>query len=44
MVGKWHLGNSQWRQTPVGQGFSTFTGALLSQMDVHTKQMFKPDG
>jgi len=39
MVGKWHLGNAKWSQTPAGRGFETFTGALLSQFDHYTKQL-----
>jgi arylsulfatase A-like enzyme len=26
MVGKWHLGNAQMKQTPIGKGFDYFTG------------------
>jgi arylsulfatase A-like enzyme len=44
MVGKWHLGNSRWCQTPVGRGFNSFTGAMLSHIDSYTKEMFSPNG
>ena len=26
MIGKWHLGNAQMKQTPIGKGFDFFTG------------------
>ena len=28
MVGKWHLGDSSWRFTPLARGFLTYTGYL----------------
>lgn len=34
MVGKWHVGNSQWRQTPTGDaGFESHTGNLIFGTD-----------
>ena len=41
MVGKWHLGFSQWAQTPVGRGFQSHVGGLLSHMDFYTKGMWR---
>ncbi len=29
MAGKWHLGHSQWKQTPVGKGFDEFVGCFM---------------
>lgn len=37
-------GHAQWTQTPVGRGFQSFVGSLLSQFDSYNKQMVKPDG
>lgn len=34
MVGKWHVGNAQWRQTPVGRGFQTHVGSYMWSMEV----------
>lgn len=39
MVGKWHLGHAQHKQTPVGKGFETFTGIYMWDTDSWTKQM-----
>lgn len=40
MVGKWHLGHSKWRQTPVGRGFDTHVGCFMWDIDSYTKQMW----
>uniref|UniRef100_A0A7S3PML2 Sulfatase N-terminal domain-containing protein n=1 Tax=Aplanochytrium stocchinoi TaxID=215587 RepID=A0A7S3PML2_9STRA len=40
-VGKWHLGNAQWKQTPVGKGFQTHVGSLLWSMEYRTKQIWE---
>jgi len=40
MVGKWHLGYSQWRQTPVGVGFESHVGNFLWDLDSYSKQTF----
>lgn len=32
-VGKWHLGHSQWEQTPTFRGFESFTGHYLGWSD-----------
>lgn len=39
MVGKWHLGHAQQKQTPTGRGFQTFTGIYMWDTDSYTKQM-----
>lgn len=39
MVGKWHLGHAQHKQTPVGKGFESFTGIYMWDTDSWTKQM-----
>ncbi len=41
MVGKWHLGHAQWKQTPVGKGFQTHVGSLLWSMDYNSKQIWQ---
>lgn len=33
MVGKWHLGHSQWNQTPVGRGFDRHVGCYVCDID-----------
>jgi len=40
MVGKWHLGHSQWKQTPVGRGFESHTGSMLWDLDSFDKSMW----
>lgn len=40
MVGKWHLGHSQWRQTPVGRGFQQHIGNYMWDLDSYTKQEY----
>lgn len=41
MVGKWHLGHAQWKQTPVGRGFETHTGSFLWDLDSYDKSMWQ---
>ena len=41
MVGKWHLGESQWKQTPVGKGFESHFGSLLWDVDSFEKTLWK---
>lgn len=38
MSGKWHLGNSQWKQTPVGRGFDVHVGSYSWGIDHFSKQ------
>ena len=40
MSGKWHLGNSQWKQTPVGRGFNSYTGCYMWDVDYFNKQYY----
>ena len=37
MVGKWHLGFSQWSQTPVGRGFQSHVGGFMWDLESYTK-------
>ena len=37
MVGKWHLGYSQWSQTPVGRGFQSHVGGFMWDLESYTK-------
>ena len=41
MVGKWHLGHSQWKQTPVGRGFESHTGSFMWDLESYTKLMWR---
>eukprot|EP00602_Paraphysomonas_sp_CaronLab_P008113 CAMPEP_0185030054 /NCGR_PEP_ID=MMETSP1103-20130426/16788_1 /TAXON_ID=36769 /ORGANISM="Paraphysomonas bandaiensis, Strain Caron Lab Isolate" /LENGTH=625 /DNA_ID=CAMNT_0027565023 /DNA_START=171 /DNA_END=2048 /DNA_ORIENTATION=- len=41
MVGKWHLGHSQWAQTPVGRGFDEHIGSYMWDLDSYTKQQYE---
>ena len=41
MIGKWHLGHAQWKQTPVGRGFETHTGSFLWDLDSYDKSMWQ---
>ena len=41
MVGKWHLGHSQRKQTPVGRGFESHTGGYMWSLESYTKLMWK---
>lgn len=41
MVGKWHLGHGQMKQTPTGRGFQRFLGNYMWDIDSYTKQMFE---
>lgn len=38
MSGKWHLGNSQWKQTPAGRGFDVHVGSYSWGIDHFSKQ------
>lgn len=40
MIGKWHLGSAQKKQTPTGKGFDDFVGMYMWDLDSYTKQMF----
>lgn len=39
MVGKWHLGHAQWKQTPPAKGFDEFSGIYMWDTD-YTKKSF----
>jgi len=41
MVGKWHLGHAQWKQSPVGRGFESHTGSFMWDLESYTKLMWK---
>ena len=41
MVGKWHLGHAQWKQTPVGRGFESHTGSFMFGLESYTKLMWR---
>ena len=40
MVGKWHLGHAQPRQSPVGRGFESHTGSNMWDLESYTKLMW----
>ena len=40
MSGKWHLGNSQWKQTPVGRGFDVHVGNYMWDLDYISKEYY----
>ena len=40
MVGKWHIGDAQWKQSPVGKGFESHVGSLLWGLDSYSKQIW----
>ena len=42
--GKWHLGNSQWKQTPVGRGFDVHVGSQSWGISHFTKQFYQQPG
>lgn len=44
MSGKWHLGNSQWKQTPVGRGFDVHVGSYSWGIDHYSKQFYQLPG
>jgi len=44
MVGKWHVGHSQWAQTPVGRGFQSHVGSFMWDLESYTKQMWRGPG
>ena len=44
MVGKWHIGHSQWSQTPVGRGFQSHVGGFKWDLESYTKQMWTGPG
>lgn len=39
IVGKWHLGHSQWKMTPTQRGFDEFSGMLAFVPDHFTKEV-----
>ena len=41
MVGKWHIGHSQWKQGPVGRGFQSHTGSFMWNLESYTKLLWK---
>ena len=41
MIGKWHIGHSQWKQGPVGRGFETHVGSLMWNLESYTKLLWK---
>ena len=41
MVGKWHLGHSQWGQIPVGRGFKSHVGSFMWDLESYTKNMWR---
>jgi arylsulfatase A-like enzyme len=41
MVGKWHLGHAQWKQTPVGRGFEQHIGNYMWDLDSYSKQEYE---
>eukprot|EP00808_Paulinella_micropora_P004630 g18239.t1 len=41
MVGKWHLGYASATQSPVGRGFSTWTGSFMWGLDPFSKTVYK---
>ena len=36
-IGKWHLGNGKWANTPHGRGFDTYLGYLQGQTDYYNR-------
>merc|ERR1712215_603714 len=41
MVGKWHIGHAQWKQTPVGRGFESHTGSFMWDLESYSKLMWR---
>ena len=41
MVGKWHVGHSQWKQIPVGKGFESHVGGFMWSLESYTKMMWR---
>ena len=41
MVGKWHVGHSQWKQTPVGRGFESHVGSYMWSLEYFSKLMWR---
>jgi arylsulfatase A-like enzyme len=42
MVGKWHLGSATWTSHPVGRGFQSYTGSLITDADNYSKRLWGP--
>jgi len=38
-IGKWHLGYSDWSQTPTGKGFDSYVGYLQGQTDYYNRTL-----
>ena len=41
ILGKWHLGFSQYQQLPTGRGFDKWTGCFVCNSDVITKRSYE---
>ena len=41
MLGKWHVGHSQWKQTPVGKGFESHVGSFMWNLESYSKLMWR---
>ena len=41
-IGKWHLGYSSWKDTPLGRGFDSYAGFLQGGQDYYTHELAIP--